>query len=681
RSYYGYNADNKVERIHLGFTALGFHSTVYSPAGDEFIDPVVYGNQAEYFVYNRKNLRQDPNNKPICSTVGDAQISPFDDEGSGGIGTEAVGGTLKTYRLALNSSKEYTAVFGTIALAESAMVVAVNRVTGVYEIDFGIRLNLTYKKAYTAADAFSFSNSSGGTMLGQNQSQCDTLVGNANYDVGHVFSTGGGGVAGLGVTGTMGQKARGVTGLPSPTGDAFYIDYVAHEMGHQFGGNHTFNGIVGNCGGGNRSGGAAYEPGSGSTIMPYAGICGSDDLQAHSDAYFHAKSIEEIVTRRQLGTSGGTAVANGNIAPVVNAGAAFTIPLSTPFKLTGSATDANGDAMTYCWEQYNLGSTVAATNTASGVLFRSYNPTTVPYRTFPKLTTVLANSSDIWEVLPTVARTMNFRMTVRDNRAGGGENNFGAKTITVSGAAFSVTSPNTAVSWPAGSTQTVTWNKGGTTSANVNILLSTASGTNFDTGAGVITVLANTPNDGSETITVPAVAATTCRIKIEPTDNIYFDVSNVNFTITASQTVTGNVTLQNIVPSPNGQVVALQIFAVGGSSALRTANVTLDASGNYSYTVSPALANGNYDVRLKGSHWLAKRVANRAFGATGASAVSASLINGDSQPDNVIDLSDYTIVVSAFNGSLATADLNLDGIVDLTDYTVLVTNFNAIGDN
>jgi (2Fe-2S) ferredoxin len=384
------------------------------------------------------------------------------------------------------------------------------------------------------------------------------VIGVANYDIGHVFTTGSGGVANLRVP-CGSNKGGGTTGLSNPVGDAFAIDYVAHEMGHQWGANHTFNGTVSNCGGGNRSSAAAYEPGSGITIMAYAGICGNQNLAAHSIDTFHVKSLEEIIAYSQTGNGNTCAVTtpSGNTPPVVAVvgGPSFNVPMQTPFALTASATDANGDAITYDWQEYDLGaSTTAVPNTdASGAMpiFRPYLPTTNGTRSFPSMQYILNNANVppstygtnllTGELLPAIARTMNFQVVARDNRPNAGGVSTATATVVVDAASgpCNITAPNTAATWAANSTQTVTWNVANTAAApvnaaNVKISLSTDGGLTFPT-----TLAASTPNDGSQTVTVPNIQTTQARVKIEAVGNIFFDISDANFAITAGVAATG----------------------------------------------------------------------------------------------------------------------------------------------
>lgn len=525
----------------LDITMLGFHGMVLTPNGDYFIDPYSSDEREVYISYYKTDMPQSKESEFQCHV--DEQFN--NSKIITGNNFDLTGQQLRTYKLACAATGEYTAFFGgTVALGQAAIVTAINRVNGVYEKDMSVRMTLVANNTnivFTNSATDPYTNFNGVTMLGQNQTTCDNVafIGTANYNIGHVFSTGGGGVAGLGVVCVAGNKARGVTGLPSPTGDPFYIDYVAHEMGHQFGGNHTFNSVTSNCGGGNRNASTAWEPGSGSTIMPYAGICGADDLQPNSDAYFHSGSVSEITAYTQTGSGNSCPVttATGNTPPTVSVIAGtFTIPISTPFALTGSATDIETPAsLTYCWEQYDTGPSGAPNSpTGNAPIFRSFSPVTSSTRTFPKLSDLLNNTQTIGEILPTYTRSLVFRLTARDNSAIGGGINFNTKTISVSSVAgpFLVTSPNTAVSWNSGISQTVTWNVASTTAApvscaNVNILLSTNGGTTFPT-----TLLLNTPNDGTQSVTLPVINTSTARIKVESVGNIFFDISNTNFTIT-----------------------------------------------------------------------------------------------------------------------------------------------------
>jgi len=515
KTYVGQGVDHPAATVRFDFTTNGFHSMIISPEGYSFIDPYGPSHPGVYACYSRKDSIRP---RPECTVLDENEAV----KGTGGDFTPQAGETRRTYRLAVNATGEYTTFFGGVTQAEAQIITTVNRVNGVYENDFCIRLNLVYKRAYPDPSTDPF----GGSLLSQNQTILDSVLGSANYDVGHLFTRGGGGIASLRSVCVNGSKARGLSGLDVPMGDIFDIDYVAHEMGHQFGGNHTFNGTAGSCNG-NRVSSTAYEPGSGSTIMAYAGICGSQDVQSNSDPYFHTHSFSEIIAYTSGGVGAcGNAGSTGNSAPVVDAGPNYTIPRGTPFKLTATASDANGDTLTYCWEQYDLG-----TPPGTGPLFRSRIPTIAPFRTFPRLTTILSNGSDPWEVLPTVDRTLNFRCTVRDNRAGGGGSNFDFMRITVSGEPFQITAPNTNVLWNVGTSQTVTWSVGGGSIAPfVNILLSTNGGSNFDTG-GFIVLKTNTPNDGSEQIVVPNIVTTTARLKLEAVGNVFFDINNANFRI------------------------------------------------------------------------------------------------------------------------------------------------------
>ncbi len=525
----------------IDFTVFGFHGMILTARGDYFIDPVSTDNTENYISYYKSDYHSKI--KFECLVNEEFNNSDFINNNN----TILTGQQLRTYRLACAATGEYTAVFGgTVAAGQSAIVTAINRVNGVYEREVSVRMVLVANNTnivFTNSATDPYTNSNGSTMLGQNQTTLDniTYIGSANYDFGHVFSTGGGGVAGLGVVCSAGNKARGVTGLPSPIGDPFYIDYVAHEMGHQFGGNHTFNSVTSSCGGGNRNASTAWEPGSGSTIMPYAGICGADDLQPHSDDYFHIGSVGEITAFTQTGGGNSCPVTTntGNTPPTVSVPAGgFTIPVNTPFQLTGSAADAETpNSLTYCWEEFDVGPS-GSPNSPSGnaPIFRSFKPDTSSTRVFPRFSDLLNNTQTIGEILPSYTRNLVFRLSARDNSAGGGGINYNSISFAVSSTSgpFLVTQPNTNVSWNSGIPQTVTWNVANTTASPVscslvNIKLSTDGGYTYP-----VTLISNTPNDGSQSVVLPGVNTSLARVKVESSGNIFFDISNVNFTIVNS---------------------------------------------------------------------------------------------------------------------------------------------------
>lgn len=555
RTFAGQGIDDPYATIRFDLTPRGFHAQVLSPNGNYYIDPYAVGATDRYISYFRQDLERT--GSFLCE-VPDPATPPAR------IQAPCRGSELRTFRIAIACTGEYAQAPGVNAgtdpaILHAAIVTTVNRVVGVYEVELAVSLvlianNNIVEYLNAATDPFN-GNNNANQLINESQNVISANIGTANYDIGHTFSTGGGGLAELrSVCGST--KARGITGSPSPTGDAYDIDYVAHEVGHQFGGNHSMNGC------GSSPNATKYEPGSGTTIQAYAGICGTQNIQPNSDPIFHPISFDEISNFLTSGNGAtcGVVTPTGNTLPVIDPlpNNGVSIPVSTPFTLTGSATDADGDALTYSWDEWDLGNpggtwnagaTLPAGNTTP--LFRSRLPKTTGSRTFPDISVILAGypanppsamNGLKGEILSPVARPMKFKLTVRDNRAGGGgvvsSGSDGCQTtgvfqVNVVGTEpFLVTSPNGGETYPGGSTQTITWNVAGTNAApinvsNVKITLSTDGGLTYPT-----VVTASTPNDGTENLTIPAIVTTTARIRIEAIGNIFFDVSNANFTIT-----------------------------------------------------------------------------------------------------------------------------------------------------
>jgi chitodextrinase len=549
KSYVGNGIDNPTSSIYFSTSPLGIQTMAISADKSAvFIEP--YTKDLSAYVVYKKSDKVASLSKFECTIIANAKKDLKNNSLLNR--PNADDGNLRTFRLAQSVTGEYTTYFGgTKALALAAINNTMTRVNGVFEKDFGVHMNLIANNdllIYTTASTDPYSASASKANWNQElQTNLTNVIGSANYDVGHLYGGDGGG----GNAGCIGCVCKNPTasvplgkgsGYTSPNdgipqGDNFDIDYVAHELGHQFGGNHTFTQS-------NEGSGAQMEPGSGSTIMGYAGIT-SLDVQPHSDPFFHAISIQQI-TNYVKTTTCQTTTLTGNAVPTASAGLDYTIPKSTPFMLTGAGTDANGDLLTYDWEQMDNGTTAAAPSATktTGPNFRSYSPSASTVRYFPKMSSVLTGATTTAgteltvEALSSVARTLNFRLTVRDNHAGGPANNSDDAIITVNATAgpFTVSAPNTAVSYVGGSSQTITWNVAGTTAngvntANVDILLSTDGGATFP-----VTLLAATPNDGTQAATIPNTAGTLNRIMVKGTNHIFFDVSNTNFTITAGST-------------------------------------------------------------------------------------------------------------------------------------------------
>lgn len=581
RSYDAIATNQSGNVVKLDVTPQGFHAMILSPTESTiFIDPYSFGGGdiENYIVYYKKDFKTDKVFN--CSFVSEENST---DVGQEDITPKAFGTCeLRTYRLALSASAEYTTFQGgTVALAQAAQVTTMNRVNGVYERDMAITMVIIPNNdllIYTNSATDPFTNGTPNSMITQNQTAVNNAIGSSNYDIGHVFGTNSGGLAGLGVV-CGSQKARGVTGSGAPIGDAFDIDYVAHEMGHQFSGNHSFN----NSCNGNRNNNTAVEPGSGTTIMAYAGIC-APNVQSNSDDHFHGRSLQEIgafITGSSHTCPVKTPLTN--TAPTISSTVGtVNIPANTPFALTAIASDDDGNTLTYCWEQINNQiSTQAPVATATGgPNFRSITPSTSPTRYFPTIASQLANGPFTWEVIPSVSRTMNFRVTVRDNAVGGGCNDHEDVTVTTTSTAgpFLVNYPSTVgISWAVGDTKTVTWSVANTdiapvACANVNIMLS------IDGGVTFTTVLSNTPNDGSQDIVVPNSPSTTAIIMVICENGTFFDISNNFFEITSGVSCDGPTLA---VLSGNNTICA------GGSGTLTITGGSLnDATDWHWYTGS-----------------------------------------------------------------------------------------------
>mgnify|MGYP000370356167 CR=1 FL=1 len=493
KTYAAQGIEDPTAVARFSVTQFGLHTMSLSGIKSTvFIDPYT-ADLTTYIVYNKASLGADPQGFE-CLMNNEVTLPSLQNKTGGELSVQNINDQkLRTYRLAQSCTAEYGNIFagtGTTvqqkANIQAQMAITMNRVNGVYERDLAIKMvfiannDLVIYNGSTTADPWS---NEWNTKTAQT---IDAAIGVANYDIGHNFNTTGGGNAGclscvcLSTSQTSNHKGRGYTGRSNPTGDAFDIDYVAHEMGHQFGGYHVMN----TC---SRSGNGSteVEPASGSSIMGYAGICTSN-VQANSHDDFNYVNVRDIMNNVKTGASTcGVITTLTNNPPTANAGADYIIPKSTAYILEGTATDADGmGSLTYSWSQNNPtqspGNAAPLSTYTVGPMYRALPPSTSPNRYMPVLTSVLAgNLTPTWEVTPSVGRTMNFSFLVRDNDAAGGQTASDLMTVTVNGASgpFVITSQNTASSWNAGATETITWNVAGTnvapvSCANVDIFLS-----------------------------------------------------------------------------------------------------------------------------------------------------------------------------------------------------------------
>ncbi|WBX74103.1 GEVED domain-containing protein [Tenacibaculum pacificus] len=653
----GINNPTAVAKITLGVN--GLHALIYSANESTiYIDPYTK-DKKQYIIYKRDDLKSDNNdfNCQIEETKKEIIKSSIQKK-------NANDGKLRTYRIAIACTGEYSQFHlnregisnsATDAVKKSVILSAMNttiaRVNTVYERDLGVRMvivNNNDEIIFLDSTTDELTNDNADNLIDESQVKCDAIIGDANYDIGHTFSTGGGGLAALRSVCRSGSKASGITGSWQPINDPFDIDYVAREIGHQFGATHTFNGTGGSCG--SNIGSTSVEPGSGTTIMAYAGICSPQNVQNNSDDYFHTVSIGQMWNHVQSVASCGLTTDTGNNAPTANAGNDFSIPKNTPFVLKGIATDTDGTAsLTYNWEQIDTESAIVplVSTSTQGPAFRSLHSSTSPNRYLPTFSNVVNDGSNQWEVLPSVARELNFALTVRDNHAGGGNTARDDVKITITDSeAFAFTYPNTAVNWNTSSTQKITWNKGTTDKApincmKVNIKLSIDGGLTFP-----ILLKDNVANDGSEDVIIPNTPTTKGRILIEAADNIFYNVNNTNFTIdsTTPTFLISNQTDKQVVCNTGNNSVdyTLKFKFVNGF----TETVNLSATGLPSGTTAsfnPATINKEGDV-----------------------VMTINNLNGSNQQDNVIIIEGKSATVTQTTTALLKITENSFTKINLT---------------
>ena len=694
KSYIGKSTNNPNSVVRFSVTALGLHAMITQKAGNvAYIDPYT-SDKESYIIYSKKNVLN--NNQFQCKVDKSSTTAKSVLTTSSAKTENANDGILRTYRLAVATTGEYSqfhlnnqGISATASDAEkktavlSAIVATITRVNEIFERDVALTMILVANNdsiIFLDATTDGFTNNDSSALINESQTVIDANIGSVNYDIGHTFSTGAGGLASLNSPCTN-SKARGVTGTSSPIGDPYDVDYVAHEMGHQYGATHTFNNSCND----NRTSSTAVEPGSGSTIMSYAGICAPNVQNAVGD-YFHLVSIQQMWNNITLGNSTcGSQSTTENHVPTVDAIPSYTIPISTPFVLNAIASDGDGDSLTYTWEQLDTETTTAppVSTATGGPVFRSVLPSSSTMRYFPNQSTVIAgNLSDTWEVLPSVARTMKFGVTVRDNNVAVGQTASEETTITVdeTSGPFMITSQAVATTWDAGTAQTVTWDVANTNTSPincsfVNILLSEDNGLTYPT-----TLASNIANNGSYEIVVPNNATTSGRIKIESVGNIFYAMNASTIKVQTSEFIMNFSSYSEAICSPNNVVYSFTYNTFLGFNEETTFSAINNPTGTI-VTFNPTSATiNNTTVQMTVSGIEDNDVENYNISVIGTSALTTktTVVNLDIYSSTINTPTLVSPIISAVD-VLKPYTLNWDSEINALNYELQISTDIAFG--
>lgn len=686
RSYMGRGIDDPTAYLRLSVAPNDVQSMIRrAGVASEFIEPYS-ADKTVYVVFNSHQF--DENYIPFnCQTAHENLDNTHIDDSF-----RASNQVYKQFRLALSCNGEYTTYHGgTVAGALAAMNATMTRVNGVYEEDLSVHLNIIANNTaviYTNASTDPYTSMT--NWNSQLQTTLTNVIGEANYDIGHMFgATGGGGNAGcIGCVCVDGEKGSGITSPANaiPQGDLFDIDYVAHEMGHQLGGTHTFSHQI-------EGSGTNVEPGGGTTIMAYAGIT-NYNVQMQSDDYFTYRSIQQI----QNNLASKPCAVNTTITnqlPTVSVGSnSITIPKGTAFKLEGTATDPENNALTYCWEQNN--SATDATTGANSICygskpagpnFRSLTPVSTPIRYFPKFSDVLTgNLYNMWESVSDVARTMVFTLTVRDLNGTSSQTKTVSKAVTVSGTVgpFTVTYPAFGSAVGTGATINATWNHTGTNvspinATNVKISLST------DNGATFTTLIASTPNDGSENITLPAgVSSQNAYLMIEAVENVFYTISGkflIGYTATTNcnnYAYSGSaVTIPDgLGANVYGSVVQSTINVPALAGVVTQVKATVNVTHTYIQDLRIGVKNPqNTEVYVWNRQCASENNIAATFSDSGTSVVCASPVSGNVLPNQPLSGLNGNAQAGAWKLALADGYNGDQGTLTAWSLNICSTNY------